>query len=128
MKRQITALVSLLYFASPALAENWVAISRNPSNLPDARYAVDRDSLKKDGGIVSFWNAAFEPGPDGKQVKELAVHTAMDCKKRVYRQRTFINYDANGKVFSQTNPGDKAPWQTVTKGTLIDSIWDFVCR
>jgi len=84
--------------------------------------------LKKNGDIVSFWNAAFEPGPDGKQVKELTIYTAMDCKNRVYRQRTFINYDVNGKVFSQTNPGDKAPWQTVTKGTLINSIRDFVCR
>ncbi len=128
MKRQILTLVSLLCFSSPAMAENWVAISRNPHNLPDAQYAIDKDSLKKDGDIVSFWNAAFEPGPDGKQVKELAIHTAMDCEKRVYRQRTFINYDVNGRVFSQTNPGDKAPWQTVTKGTLIDSIRDFVCR
>jgi len=128
MKLQILALVSLLCFSSPALAENWVAISRNPDNLPDARYAVDQDSLKKNGDIVSFWDAAFEPGADGKQVKELAVHTAMNCKKRVYRQRTFINYDVNGNIFSQTNPGDKAPWQTVTKGTLIDSIRDFVCK
>ena len=128
MKRQIIALVSLLFFADPALAENWVAISRNPDNLPNARYAIDKDSLKRHGDIVSFWNAAFEPGTDGKQVKELAIYTAMDCKKRVYSQRTFINYDVNGKVFSQTNTGNKAPWQTVTKGTLIDPIRDFVCR
>jgi len=74
-----------LFAAAPAAAENWVII---PTAWSNATFAVDTDSIERNGNTVTFWEKLRYTKPEqkdpasGRMIQEKLVRRVLDCANR----------------------------------------------
>lgn len=119
----IIALAALVV-AAPAVAQDWETIGESPK----LNIYVDRDTVKRQGNIVTAWTKWVYPNSGRKDEAYYVARNRHDCENRTTTLLSYIFYNAkdeaikSGKLETyQQKADDMAP------GTDGEYVLNHVC-
>lgn len=114
-------MLGVFIFSGQTLAASWYAVAVNPSMM----IFVDKDSLKKKGATVHFWQWQLFGRAIGK-TDSAKTEVVMDCKTQQRKTVYMIaiaeldNVQQSGKVESNFEP--------IQPNSLEAGVYDAVCN
>ena len=124
---------ALLCITHSAFAtEAWLTI---PNSDPNIMFAIDKDSIERQGELVQFWEKLEFIQPkivdeaSGKWVKEKKVHRLMHCADRTQGVISGATYSENGRFISSVSfDAPQSEMSTIPPGTLAAAELTLVCK
>ena len=121
----------LLASTATAGTEQWRVL---PTNAPNVVYAVDFDSLERQGDVVRFREKLTYVVPDqtdpasGRLIKEKHMRRVMQCAQRTQGLLSGALYSDDGRMIEQVsfNP-DKLTMSAIPAGSLAELELNLVC-
>ena len=119
-------LVATTLTALPALAENWVLVTRDQN---ETDYYIDTESIQEQGrnGSYLFWRMSVRAKPDENGIVAEKTFVSMSCPLRGWRPKAVAQFNAQGELISRSELGDEQPLQFFTNGSVGEGLWKFVC-
>jgi hypothetical protein len=127
MKRIILSLMVVLF--SSSVAAEWTLV-RNDGEQ-DVEIFVNKESIKKDGNLVTIWTLIDYKSPrsvGGKKQLSTKSLDEYDCQNEQYRTLNLYWYSDNkgeGKiVYSELVPGRMQP---IIPNSVFERVWKITC-
>lgn len=119
-------LVATTLTALPALAENWVLVTRDKNGID---YYIDTESIQKQGsnGSYLFWRMSVRGKPDENGIVAEKTFVSMSCPLRGWRPKAVAQFNAQGELINRAELGDDEPLQFFTTSSVGNRLWKFVC-
>ena len=119
--------LAVAFAATPAEASAWFMVTPATSNLAAVQMA-DAASIRNDGQYIEIWTHLFYKEPVNG-VKSYMMQFAVDCERRMARQKRYIDYDENFRVIDS---GDSSPtadgaFRSMAPDTIGDLTITFAC-
>ncbi|WP_155897980.1 surface-adhesin E family protein [Allocoleopsis franciscana] len=120
----------LVFFASlmtalPALAENWVLVTRDEQGTD---YYIDTESVQGSNGTYLFWRMAVRAKPDEMGIVAEKTFVSMSCPLQGWRRKAVARFNAQSELVNREEFGENEPLQFFMDGTVGQRLWKFVCR
>lgn len=106
-------------YAQNKVAEpNWVQVGATD----DATYSIDKNSLKRDGDMVTVWESIYMP----KKKITAKIFREYDCKEKRQKILSETIYNKDGENFSR--PIKEVQWQYVVRESVGEQLMIHVCK
>ena len=122
----------LCFTHSGFATEAWLTI---PNSDPNIMFAIDKDSIERQGELVQFWEKLVFIQPkivdeaSGKWVKEKKVHRLMHCADRTQGVISGATYSENGRFISSVSfDAPQSEMSAIPPGTLAAAELKLVCE
>lgn len=134
MKSIFSCSVLLTAFAAcnAYAAEDWVTIA---TNSPNITFAVDKDSIQREGSAVTFWEKMEYVTPEttdqasGKKIKEKKVRRIINCKERTQGYNYGVTYAEDGSfITSIMLKASQVKMTSIPPGTIAEAELNLVCK
>ncbi len=119
------ATVTTLLTTLPALAENWVLVSRRQSGVDDY---IDTESVQGNNGTYLFWWMSVSPKPDENGIVATKTYLSMSCPLQGFRIKAIASFNRYGELVTRSDLGETEPLQFFTSGSVGEGLWKFVCQ
>lgn len=114
-----------------AAAEHWVTVAAASDNI---RFAIDRDSIERDGQRVRFLERMIYLRPEvrdeasARRIKEKRVGRLMDCDKRTQAVLFGSTHADDGSfITSTTFERPEGTMTDIPSGSVAEAELNFVC-
>lgn len=125
LKSLFFALVTSILTSLPALAENWVLVTRSSSNID---YYIDTESIQSSNSTYLFWRMSVRSEPDESGVIAEKSYISMSCPLRGFRVKAIARFNAQGELVSREEFGENEPLQFFTSDSVGAALWKSVCN
>jgi hypothetical protein len=120
----------LVFFATlttalPALAENWVLVTRDDKRTD---YYIDTESVQGSNNTYLFWRMAVRAKPNETGIVAEKTFVSMSCPLRAWRRKAVARFNAQSELVNREEFGENEPLQFFMDGTVGESLWKFVCK
>ena len=112
---------------------SWVNIG--VSNNSNIRHDLDKNSIKKNGSMVSFRDRKTLDNPDRSTFNNMPEHKTslneweINCKNKTFTLVSTRLFDKNGQlVAKEDNNLSKRTFMGVTRGSPIEQQYEYVCK
>jgi hypothetical protein len=98
---------------------NWVEVNQTGQ----ARGYVDRNSIRRENGIVRFLGRMVFTAANEYGMVEVIHIGAIDCARRQFRLEVFDSFGEGGRpILSHTNSLEDYPWEALGAGSPNDNL------
>lgn len=121
----LLALFATLMTALPALAENWVLVTRDDQGTD---YYIDTESVQGSNNTYLFWRMAVLAKPNETGIVAEKTFVSMSCPLRGWRRKAVARFNAQAELVNREEFGENEPLQFFMDGTVGERLWKFVCK
>jgi hypothetical protein len=125
LKSLLFASVISILTCLPALAENWVLVTRSRS---DVDYYIDTESLQASNSTYLFWQMSVRSEPDVTGVVAEKSYISMSCPLRGFRVKVIARFNVQGELVNREEFGENEPLQFFTSDSIGEALWKSVCK
>ncbi|OGI29988.1 MAG: hypothetical protein A2287_04360 [Candidatus Melainabacteria bacterium RIFOXYA12_FULL_32_12] len=129
MKGFFIAIFLSLFLTMPALATDWNYATESMTG--DMIVYIDRDSIEYNGNIARFTTKWLYKDPASLYRKRGISHSIIiyriNCRNRTYLIEHAWEYNSKGKV-QVGYDASYAGFQPIPSDSLIDGVYDYMCR
>ena len=123
----LLVLVATVLTARPALAENWVLVTRDDKGTD---YYIDTESVQPEGsnGTYLFWRMSVQAKPDENGIVAEKTFVSISCPLKGWRRKAIARFNRQGELVNREEVGEDEPLQFFMDGTVGEKLWQFVCE
>lgn len=121
----LLVLFATLMTALPALAENWILVTRDDQGTD---YYIDTESVQGSNNTYLFWRMAVRAKPNETGIVAEKTFVSMSCPLRGWRRKAVASFNAQAELVSREEFGENEPLQFFMDGTVGERLWKFVCK
>lgn len=121
----LLALFATLMTALPALAENWVLVTRDDQGTD---YYIDTESVQGSHNTYLFWRMAVRAKPNEAGIVAEKTFVSMSCPLRAWRRKAVARFNAQAELLNREEFSENEPLQFFIDGTVGERLWKFVCK